>query len=112
MSYKHHLTNHWAGCRLLAKTRDNCRNRDVQLFLIPGDFDYVGVTDGTDAWVAPSHVPSIFGVDVKPLLDQIRKGVDVRPVENMSRARVRLAPIEEPKVQPQENNRARVRLQA
>lgn len=113
MSYKHHMNNHWAGCRLLAQTRDHCRNRDVKLFLVPGQFDVVGVSDGTDAWVAPSHVPSIFGVDVKPLLDQIRAGVDVKPVVAMpSRARVRLVADGDTTAQPEGSSRVRVRLQA
>lgn len=90
MSYKHHLTSHWAGCRLLAETRDHCRKRDVRLYLIPGEFDHIGVTDGTDAWVAPANVHSLFGVDVRVLLQRIRSGEDVKPVQSLVRARVRV----------------------
>lgn len=43
-----------SGCRLIARAYDKCRDRRVTLHAIPGYYDCVGVTDGTDAWIAPA----------------------------------------------------------
>lgn len=108
MSYKHHLTNHWAGCRLLAETRDHCRNRPVKLYAIPGEFEHVGVTDGTDSWVAPA-VAQVFGVDVRNLLGKLRAGEDVKPVVFAARTRIRAAAVP---VEPTANLTKRSRVHA
>lgn len=82
MSYKHLINTHFSSCRLLATARDHCRQRDVKIFALPGEFDHVGVTDATDAWIAPA-APSIFSVDVMDLLRRIRLGEDVRAVNTL-----------------------------
>jgi len=67
--FNEYLKNHWEGCRLLAEARDNHRNRDVRLYLIPGEQRYVGVSDGVDAFVAPVDI-NPFGVDVRKLIGE------------------------------------------
>lgn len=113
MSYKHFLNSHWSGCRLLAETHDHCRRRPVKLYAVPGNFDYVGVTDGTDAWVAPANVQGgVFGVDVRELLRRLQAGEDVQSVAT-GRQRVRVhAPPAQIQQQPsQQQPRSRVRVQ-
>ena len=71
--YNHHFQNHFSSCPLLAKAHDPYRNRDVELRMLPGEFDVVGVTDGTDAWVAPV-AGDPFRVGVARLIDDVRHG--------------------------------------
>lgn len=73
--YKRHMSNKFASCRLLATARDVHRNRDVKVFMLPGDFDAVGVSDGVDVWIAPTTI-NPFSVDVRKLLGEIRAGGD------------------------------------
>lgn len=82
--FNRYMESHFAGCRQLAKTRDVFRERDVQVFMIPGDFEMVGVTDGTDAWVAPV-IADPFRVNVARILRDIRDGKD--PVLEVSQRR-------------------------
>lgn len=73
MSFKYHINNHFSGCRLLAKTWDVYRMREVSVFMLPGTFDHVGVCDSTDAWVAPVAADP-FKVNVRELLGKIQSG--------------------------------------
>lgn len=73
MSFTYHINNHFSGCRLLAKTWDVYRMREVSVFMIPGTFDHVGVCDSTDAWVAPVAADP-FKVNVRELLGKIQSG--------------------------------------
>lgn len=73
MSFKHHITNHFSGCRLLASTYDIYRGREVKVYMVPGTFDHVGVCDGTDAWVAPVEADP-FKVNIREILGKILAG--------------------------------------
>lgn len=73
MNYKYLINNHFGSCVLLAKTRDEYRKRDVRVYALPGEFDYVGVADGTDAWVAPV-VADPFSCNIKRILEDYRNG--------------------------------------
>ena len=75
--YNHLINSHFSSCRLLANARDNHRNRDVRLYAIPGNFEFVGVTDGTDSWVAPTSI-NPFSANVQRLLEDMRAG---KPIE-------------------------------
>lgn len=68
-----HFANHFSSCLLLARAHDPYRQREVQLRLLPGEFDYVGITDGTDAWIAPV-AGDPFSVGIKRILDELRQG--------------------------------------
>lgn len=94
--FNEYFKNHWEGCRLLAEARDNHRNRDVRIYMVPGEFDIVGVSDGTDAWVAPVAIDP-FSVSVKRILEDIREGKDPRAVIAPKRRRIN---ITEPEPQP------------
>lgn len=75
MRYNHHFANHFGSCRLLYEGRDPHRGRDVQVRLIPGEFDVVGVTDGVDAWVASTATaPSEMFDKVRRIIADIRDG--------------------------------------
>lgn len=94
------MESHFAGCRLLANTTDNCRGRQVRVYALPGEFAVVGVCDGVDAWLAPV-VADPFSVNVSRLLDRLRAGEDIK-VE-APRVRVRV------EIKPQAKERVRVR---
>lgn len=82
--FNQYMMSHFRDCRLLASAYDHCRHRAVRLYHIPGEFAFVGVTDGTDAWVAPV-VADPFSVHVGRLLAAIQAGAP------MPRVRVRVA---------------------
>ena len=112
MSHKYHIQNHFGSCRLLAESYDQHRKRDVKIYMLPGEFTHVGVSDGTDAWIAPA-MESVFRVNILAILTKIREGQDV-PVQRdlfldaqPGRQRRRLAQPE-----PQPTTPARRRLTA
>ncbi len=99
--YNHHFKSHFAGCLKLADAYDPHRNRQVELRMLPGEFDVVGVTDGTDAWIAPvSGDP--FSVSVKRILEDLRNGK--MPAQSRQRTRV---VIEAPQDAPPTQGKAR-----
>lgn len=94
--YLYYLKNGFDSCRLLAETRDVHRNRDVRVYMIPGEFEYVGVNDGVDKWIAPV-IANPFSVDVRKLLAAIAAG-DKPPEVPAPRQRVKLETPEVPRV--------------
>lgn len=72
MAYNHHLKTHFGSCRLLKVGRDPHRERDVKIHAIPGEFDVVGISDGTDSWIAP--IATGFLEDVRKALVQLQAG--------------------------------------
>jgi len=96
-NWKTYLNSDFAGCRLLAYARDHCRNRDVRLFLIPGEWEAVGVTDGLDKWIAPA-VRDIMSVDIPGLLKRIQAGEEIpKPTPLVRKPREALVMDAEPK---------------
>lgn len=88
---------------LLANARDEHRDRDVRLYLMPGEFDTVGVTDGTDAWVAPV-IADPFSVNIARLMQDVRDGKIIKPNEaSRKRHRILILP-------PDPEPRARVKI--
>lgn len=75
--WKHHIGAKFSSCRHIANARDPHRERDVRLYHIPGEFDYVGVNDGTDCWICPVAADP-FSAGVKRLLEDVRAG---KPIE-------------------------------
>ena len=53
MNCNHHFVNHFGSCPDLAKAYDPYRERDVELRYMADQPEFIGVTDGTDCWVAP-----------------------------------------------------------
>lgn len=98
MRYNHHFANHFGACRLLLEYRDEHRGRDVQIRLLPGEFDVVGVTDGVDCWVAPtSTAPSERFDKVRRIIADIRDGKDPRSlIEPRARRPIHLPTAEAP----------------
>lgn len=82
------------GCRLIARARDEHRGRDVTLHQIPGYWDCVGVSDGTDAWIAPAAASPFFRTatgDVADILRRLQAGDPIPVVPDAPpRRRVRL----------------------
>jgi hypothetical protein len=65
--YNTYFANDFAACMLLAYAHDPYRGREVRLYKIPGETDTVGVTDGTDKWVAPT-IGDPFGINIRQLM--------------------------------------------
>lgn len=83
--YNHLFATHFkgSGCRLIARAYDKCRNRRVELFAIPGYHDRVGVSDGTDSWIAPATAGLFFGTstgDCADLMRRLQAGEELGPV--------------------------------
>lgn len=97
-----------SGCRLIARARDTCRNRDVSIFALPGYWDVVGVSDGTDAWVAPASAGVFFGTatgDCADLMKRLKAGEALPvPPPLIQRPRVHLDD------EPQPTGRPRVHI--
>lgn len=92
MKYNRHFQDHFRSCQLLKTGHDPHRNRRVEIRFIPGEYEVVGITDGTDAWVAP--VSTGFLEDVRKLLERIRAGDRIEPIyeaPKKSRERVKLS---------------------
>lgn len=104
-NYKHYMNHGFAGCRLLAESYDPYRDRPVKLYLMPSIPDAVGVTDGTDSWIAPM-VADIFRVNIVDIVRRIESGEDVPVVRSslQKRARVTLAADDQP-IQRRERHR-------
>lgn len=84
------MSSGYAGCLLLAYAHDNYRDREVRIYRIPGAEDAVGITDGTDYWIAPV-APSLFSVDVRKIMRDLYDGIQPKPVKPEAKvARVRL----------------------
>lgn len=94
MNFKSYLNSHFSGCRLLAETYDTHRSRNVKVFMLPGEFQVVGVSDGVDAWVAPTII-NPFSCDVVGLLKRIASGETVEVVRNTPTGR----PVTQPALQ-------------
>jgi hypothetical protein len=71
-----------SGCRLIARAFDKCRSRRVELYAVPGYWDCVGVSDGTDAWIAPATAGLFFGTatgDCADLMRRLQAGEELGP---------------------------------
>ena len=97
-NFKHYFDCRFAGCTLLAKAFDQHRNRDVNIYQIPGHVDVVGVSDTVDRWIAPV-APELFSINIQQLLRDLHSGVPIKlpvtsskPVKTSRRALI----IEEP----------------
>lgn len=97
-NWKVYMNNHFGSCTVLAHARDHCRERDVKICLIPGEADAVGITDGTDAWIAPVSA-DCFSVNVQRLMEDLRAGRFVR-AETYAPRRERKQPITLPAADP------------
>lgn len=112
-SFNRFFANHFGGCKLVGIGFDPHRNRDVKLFMIPGEVEVLGVSDGVDTWVAPTSSPFL-----EPVTKAVRAFVGgdhdvVFPIElnregraPIKRARTRV--LVESEVIPQPRPRTRV----
>lgn len=89
------INTHFGGCKLLANGFDEHRGRPVKVFMIPGDFSIVGVTDSVDSWIAPASVaPSALFDNVRRVLHDIQQGKHVE-IAQVDKPRVRVQPAGE-----------------
>lgn len=72
--YNNYFANDFGSCRLLAYAFDHCRNRQVRIFLMPGEIECVGISDGTDKWIAPVS-DTLFSVNIKNMLRDLQDGI-------------------------------------
>lgn len=83
-----------SGCRLIARAVDKCRERRVEIFAMPGHYDVVGVTDGTDAWVAPASAGLFFHTatgDCSDIMRRLQAGEELPPVPDFPTKRARVS---------------------
>lgn len=99
--FNHHFANHFGGCQLLFTGQDPHRGREVQVRLIPGEWDVVGLTDGTDAWVAPVNaIGSPLLARAKMIMDEIRAGKPPRTAATRRKLLLDDDPQPEPSARP------------
>lgn len=91
--FNNYMGNHFSACRLVAYAHDNCRNRDVSLFMIPGQVEVCGVSDGVDAWIAPLAADP-FSVDIQRLFADIYAGKEIAKPIRIAPKTKRIAFIE------------------
>lgn len=88
------MNTHFSSCRLIARARDLCRNRNVTIHQIPGYWDVVGISDGIDSWVAPVISAGPFfrtaTGDVEHIMKCLQAGDPLPPVPDAPRRRVTL----------------------
>ncbi len=82
-NFKYHMNNRFSGCLHIATTHDPYRGREVKVYMLPGDYEIVGVSDGVDVWVAPVAAEPFhnFGVRVRDLLQAVRAGTFTAPIQ-------------------------------
>jgi len=68
-----YFNNDFAACKLLAEVFDPYRNRQVKVYAVPGHDDAVGVSDGTDKWIAPV-AGDPFRINIRQLIVDVRAG--------------------------------------
>lgn len=71
--WKKYINTGFSGCQRLAYARDHVRSRDVSIWLVPGERADVGISDGTDAWIAPVSA-DCFSVNVARLIADLEAG--------------------------------------
>lgn len=103
MKYNHLFNTHFSGCLHIAGYHDPHRNRNVKIFMVPGDHSVVGICDGVDAWVAPVNimVPGHSGgpgkVDLVAILQSVRDGTFKGPAPTkITRRMIRLESATQP----------------
>jgi hypothetical protein len=107
-----YLNSHFksGGCRLIARAHDKCRDRRVTLHAIPGFWDCVGVSDGTDAWVAPASAGLFFATatgDCADIMRRLQAGEELPPVPDWpEQKRARLPLEDEPAPRPRAGRQA------
>lgn len=121
--FNEYLAHHFkhGGCRLIARAHDRCRDRRVELYAVPGHWDVVGVSDGTDAWIAPCSAGLFFATasgDCADLMRRLQAGEELPPIPDApprARTRARLPETDHPPAataapQPSPERRTRARL--
>ena len=110
--YKYHIGNKFGACRHIANAHDPHRDREVKLYHIPGNFEYVGMCDGTDAFVCPVNIDP-FSAGIARLFADIRAGKEI-VVGSLParRPRVRVRPQMELQLDHPPDARLRVAVQA
>lgn len=74
--------NKFRGCRILTSFRDPYVGTEIKVYLLPNEFDLVGVLNGEDASVVnPLHSLHKESKRILGLLDQAREGEEVGTLE-------------------------------
>lgn len=110
--FKEHINGKFGSCVHIANARDEHRGREVKLYHIPGDFEYVGVADGTDCWIAPV-IADPFSAACARQLAKIRAGERIvleQPVNQARRRTVVRPQMELPLPTPATASRERRRV--
>lgn len=112
-----YMKDHFAGlgCRLIARAYDKHRERRVTIHAVPGYYDCVGVSDGTDAWIAPASAGLFFGTatgDCADLMRRLQAGEPLPPISDFPHAKQPRVSLEDQDENTQPRpSRARLALQ-
>lgn len=100
-----------SGCRLIARAFDECRQRRVTLHAIPGYYDCVGVSDGTDAWIAPASAGLFMKTatgDCADIMRRLQVGEELPPVPDFPGPKRGRVALEDPEPQPRPRSRVAI----
>lgn len=91
------------GCRLIARAFDEHRGRRVDISAIPGYWDIVGVSDGTDAWIAPATAGLFFKTasgDCAEIMRRLQAGEELPPIPDAPAPKRQRLALDEEEPQP------------
>lgn len=83
--FKYHIGSKFGACKLVAVGLDPHRQREVRLYHLPGNFNYVGINDGVDCFIAPASIDP-FSKGIARLFADIRAGKEI-VVEQLAKPR-------------------------
>lgn len=107
--FNKYFANDFGSCRLIAYGYDVYREREVKVYLMPGDVENVGLTDGVDKWIAPVSADPFGGkgLSIQRIVRDIAAGVKVDPPVRPSlvKSRGRRALLDAPPEPPMKRER-------
>lgn len=75
-AWKEHQLEHFKSLPLVATGWDSSKGVEMRFYMLPGVWHYVGITDGSRAFIAPAeHNP--FGVDCSKAIQGFLTGKGV-----------------------------------
>lgn len=113
MKFNHLMNSHFqaSGCRLLGEGFDVHRERQVRIYALPGYTDVIGLTDGTDAWIAPAIVGTYFGVDLNEQVRRLQAGQPLLEPGARSTPKRKRVVLDEEEPAPRPTGRARIAVE-
>lgn len=74
--FNEHMRSHFRDCRLIHEGFDPNRQREARYFALPGEFDLIGYSDGTDSFMIPAKNNPFLATQIHRALASILAGED------------------------------------